>query len=248
VDLGGARPYTRSVAFRDRLLATIRAARPVLEEPGVLVVGSEVPNLLEPGAAATLVVSLDLDVGVPVGRHGDVKKRLGELADFRPSAEEPSVWTPRSPDLLEVNFVGMDPVQDPAEAYVLEDDQLPLLVFGALSLVSPGAVIELAGTRVRLPRPAGLLLEKLVTDRTGEKGERDLLVALGLLMTARPADLDELEAAHLRLRPELRHAVRSNLTILSLMEPRPQMPDPRPRRADVAALLRRLEAADRELA
>lgn len=234
------------MAFRDRLLATIRAARPVLEDPGVLVVGSEVPNLLEPGAAATLVVSQDLDLGVPVARHGAVKQRVAELRDFSPSPDEPSVWTPLSSDLLELNFVGMDSTQDPADAYVLEDDQLPLLVFGALSLVSPGSEIELEGTRVRLPRPAGLLLEKLVTDRTGEKGERDLLVALGLLITARPADLDELEAAYRRLRPELRHTVRSNLTILSLMQPRPGMPDPRPQRAAVAALLRRLEAGDRE--
>lgn len=90
------------MAFRDRLLATIHAARSVLEEPGVLVVGSEVPNLLEPGAAATLVVSQDLDVGVPVVCHAAVKQRLGELlVAFAPSLEEPSVWTPRSPDLLE---------------------------------------------------------------------------------------------------------------------------------------------------
>jgi hypothetical protein len=41
------------VAFGDRLLATIRATRPVLETQGVLVIGSEVPNLLEPGAAAS---------------------------------------------------------------------------------------------------------------------------------------------------------------------------------------------------
>lgn len=239
-------PILGLVAFRDRLLATIRAARPVLEDPGVLVIGSEVPNLLEPGAAATLVVSQDLDLGVPVARHGAVKQRLAELHDLRPSPDEPSVWIPLSSDLLELNFVGMDSTQDPADAYVLEDDQLPLLVFGALSLVSPGSEIELEGTRVRLPRPAGLLLEKLVTDRTGEKGERDLLVALGLLMTATPADLGELEGAHRRLRPELRHTVRSNLTILSLMQPRPGMPDPRPQRAGVAALLRRLEAGDRE--
>jgi len=232
------------VAFRDRLLATIRAARPVLEAEGVLVVGSEVPNLLEPGAAATIIVSQDLDIGVPVDRHAAVKQRLGELHAFEASADEPSVWAPRSPDLLELNFVGMDPAQDPAEAYVLEDDRLPLLVFGALSLVSPGAQIEIEGTRVPLPRPAGLLLEKLITDRTGEKGERDLLVALGLLATARPGDLEEVEEAYRRLRPELRHAVRSNLTILSLLGPRGGMPDPRPRRADVAALLRRLEAGD----
>ncbi|MBI1876031.1 MAG: hypothetical protein HYS05_19370 [Acidobacteria bacterium] len=234
------------MAFRDRLMATSRAARPVLEHPGVLVVGSEVPNLLEPGAAATLVVSQDLDVGVPVDRHASVKQRLSELSEFRPSIDEPSVWTPRSPDLLEVNFIGMDPAQDPAEAYVLDDDQLPLVVFGALSLVSPGDEIELAGTRVRLPRLAGMLLEKLVTDRTGEKGDRDLLVALGLIATASRADLDELEAAYRRLRPELRHVVRANLAILSLIEPRSGMPDPRSRRADVAALLRRLEAGEQD--
>jgi hypothetical protein len=234
------------VAFRDRLIATIRAARPVLESPGVLVVGSEVPNLLEADAAATLVVSQDLDIGVPVDQHRALKQRLGDLRDFEPSPEEPSVWTPRSPGLLELNFLGIDPAQDPAEAYVLEDDRLPLLVFGALSLVSHGTEIELGGTRLTLPRPAGLLLEKLVTDRTGEKGDRDLLVALGVLALATPEDLDEAEAVYGRLRPELRHAVRSNLTILSLLAPRAGMPDPGPRRADVAALLRRLSEAGGE--
>ncbi len=232
------------MAFRDRLLATIRAARPVLSSPGILVVGSEVPNLLEPGAAATLVVSQDLDIGVPVDRHRDLKPRLHELRDFEPSSEEPSVWLPRSPEMLELNFVGMDPRQDPAEAYVLEDEHLPLLVFGALSLVSPGPTIEIEGMSVPLPRPSGLILEKLVTDRTGEKGERDLLVALGLIATSAPGDIDELVQAYGRLRPELRHAVRSNLTILSLLQPREGMPDPRPRRADVSALLRRLEAVE----
>ena len=138
----------------------------------------------------------------------------------------------------------MDRSQDPAEAYVLEDERLPLLVFGALSLLSPGPVLEIEGMRVPLPRPSGLVLEKLVTDRTGEKGERDLLVALGLMATTGPGELDSLVDAYRRLRPELRHAVRSNLTILSLLQPRTGMPDPRPRRADVAAVLRRLEAAE----
>jgi hypothetical protein len=228
-------------------LATIRAARPVLEDPGVLVVGSEVPNLLEPGAAATLVVSQDLDIGVPVERHAAVKARLSALREFRQSADEPSVWVPTSSDLLEVNFVGMDPATDPAEAYVLEDDRLPLLVFGSLSLVSPGAEIDFEGERVRVPRPAGLLLEKLVTDRTAEKGERDLLVALGLLVTATAADRDELEEAYAQLRPELRHTVRTNLTILSLLGPRAGMPDPRPRRTEVVEVIRRLEERDRSL-
>ena len=247
MDPDGVHPYTRPVAFRDRLAATIRAARPALASPGVLVVGSEVPNLLEPGAAATLIVSQDLDLGVPVEGHAALKQRLGELHDFEPSPDEPSVWIPRSPDLLELNFVGMDPAQDPAEAYVLEDDRLPLLVFGALSLVSPGNEIEIGGTRARLPRPSGLMLEKLLTDRTGEKGERDLLVVLALLASTGKGDLGELERAFRRLRPELRHAVRSNLTILSLLGARAGMPDPRPRRADVAALLRRLEAGEADL-
>ncbi len=234
------------MTFRDRLIATIRAARPALESPGVLVVGSEVPNLLERDAAATLVVSQDLDIGVPVDRHAALKERLGDLHEFEPSTDEPSVWTPRSPELLELNFIGMDPSQDPAEAYVLADDRLPLLVFGALSLVSRGAEIEIGGTRLALPRPAGLLLEKLVTDRTGEKGERDLLVALGVLVASAREDLDELDTLYGRLRPELRHAVRSNLTILSLLAPRSGMPDPQPRRAEVVALLRRFEASDTE--
>jgi hypothetical protein len=234
------------VTFRDRLIATIRAARPVLELPGVLVVGSEVPNLLEAGAASTLVVSQDLDVGVPVRAHAALRERLGQLREFEPSADEPSVWTPRTAGLLELNFLGIDPAQDPAEAYVLDDDRLPLLVFGALSLVSPGAEVRIGGTRVTLPRPAGLLLEKLVTDRTGEKGERDLLVALGVLATSAPEDLDELEGLYGSLRPELRHAVRSNLTVLSLLAPRSGMPDPLPRRAEVNALLERLTAADAE--
>jgi hypothetical protein len=38
---------------RDRLVATVLAARPPLEIPGVLVAGSQVPNLLEPDAAST---------------------------------------------------------------------------------------------------------------------------------------------------------------------------------------------------
>jgi hypothetical protein len=86
-----------------------------------------------------------------------------------------------------------------------------------------------------------------VTDRTGEKGDRDLLVVLGVLATAGPGDLEDLETGYRRLRRELRHVVRANLTILSLLGPRSGMPDPRPRRADIAALLRRLEAVDEDI-
>jgi hypothetical protein len=219
----------------------------VLEEPGVLIVGSEVPNLLQPGAASTLVVSQDVDIGVTVACHAAVKRRVGALSGFRPSPEEPSVLVPEADDLLEVNFVGMDPAQDPGDAYVLEDPEFPLMVFGPLSLVQAGGVMEIEGARLPLPRPAGLILEKLVTDRTGEKGDRDLLVALGLLMTASPDDLRELDVTYRGLRAELRHVVRSSLTLLSLTAPRPGMPDPRGERARVAELLRRLETGELDL-
>ncbi len=137
------------MSFRERLLATLRAARPVFEAPGVVVVGSQVPNLREPGAAATLVVSQDVDIGVPVSSHAAVKARLGQVRGLRPSAEEPSVWVPASGDLLEVNFVGIDPAQDPSEVYVLDDDELPLMVFGPLSFILPGAPVEIGASRFR---------------------------------------------------------------------------------------------------
>jgi hypothetical protein len=230
------------VEFRRRLLRTLESIRPVLEEPGVLVVGSEVPNLLEPDAAATLVVSQDVDLAIPVQRVAAVKQRLRDVEGLRPSDEEPSVWIPDGSDRIEVNFVGMDPsLKDPMEARILEDDELPLLVFGALSLVRPGASVVVEDLIIPVPRLAGLLVEKLLTDRSGEKGDRDLLVALALLVLAREEDLAEIDDAFGTLIAELQHAVCSNLAILSLMEPRSGMPDPGPHRARIAALLRRLE-------
>lgn len=238
-------PYTLLVDFRRRLLRTLEAIQAVLEEPGVLVVGSEVPNLLETNAASTLVVSQDVDIMVPVPSHRAVAKRLARIRGLKPSTEEPSVWIPESTDTIEVNFVGMDPtLSDVSEAYVVDDPGLPLLVFGALSLLKPGEPVRIEGLVIPVPRPAGLFVEKLLTDRSGEKGERDRLVALGLLILAGDEELSEVEAIYSGLADELRHSLRSNLTVLSLMEARPGMPDPEPQRARIAALLRRLERLD----
>lgn len=99
-----------------------------------------------------------------------------------------------------------------------------------------------------VPCVAGLLLEKLATERSGEKGDRDLLVALGLLLVAGEADLVEADEQYRSLPAELRHTVRSNLTTLSLLEPRAAMPDPRPHRQLLVALLRRLEGQEESLA
>ena len=204
------------MTFRDRLLGTLRLLRPVLEEPGVLVVGSEVPNLLELGAASTLVVSQDVDLGVPVNRVERIKKHLRKVEGLEPSAEEPSVYVPRSPALIEANFLGLDPrIKEPSETYVLEDVELPLMVFGPLGLLRPGSVIDIGGLRVPLPRPADLIVEKLLTDRTGEKGVRDLLVVAGLLGITRVADLDELVFVASGLSAESRHAISSSLTLCS---------------------------------
>lgn len=82
--------------------------QPVLRVPGVLIVGSEVPNLLDPDVASTLVVSQDVDIAVPVERHEEVKARLGELRGLVRAAEEPSVWLPQEAGFIEVNFIGMD--------------------------------------------------------------------------------------------------------------------------------------------
>lgn len=230
------------MTFRDRLLTSLRAIRPVLDVPGILVGGSQVPNLLEPNAASTLVVSQDVDIVVPVASHAQVKAALGDVEGYAPSAEEASVWIPATDERLEVNFIGSDPsLREAADSYLLEDDRLPLLVFGLLSHLRPGPQLELADVSVPLPRPAGLLVEKLLTDRSGLKGERDLLVALGLLLVAQPSDLDEIETSFSALQPDEKEAVLSSLGVISLLKPLPQMPDPTTSRETVGRLLERLQ-------
>jgi len=241
VDSHDPTPIIARVDFLTRLAETLGAFEPVLREPGVMVVGSEVPNILMPDASVPLVISRDVDLGVPVSALGAVKRRLGAVAGFRPSPDEPSVWLPGS-DLLEVNFLGIDPrITDVWDNYVLEDAELPLLVFGGLSLLEPGPARRFGGIEVPLPRTAGLLVEKLITDRSGEKGDRDLLVALGLLLVASGEDLVEAVGLCETLGPEGRHAVKSNLTVLSLLAPRPGMPDPVTGRERVASFLRLLD-------
>jgi hypothetical protein len=236
------------VSFRARLLTTLHELQPILDVDGVMIVGSQVPNLLEPGAAATLVVSQDVDIAVPVERHGAVKARLGALRRLRPSADEPSVWLPDGPELIEANFLGIDrTIRTAGDTYVREDRELPLMVFGPLSLVQRGQRLELAGLRLPLPRPAGLLLEKLLTDRSGVKGDRDLLVALALILLAEEGDLTEVDVSFRGLGAEERHAVTGNLAVLSLLEALPGMPDPKAGRASVEALLRSLEAITGEV-
>jgi hypothetical protein len=230
------------VTFREKLIGTLHRLRPVLEEPGVLVVGSEVPNLLQPGAASTLVVSQDVDLAVPVDRVESFKRRLAQVHGLIPSVEEPSVYVPTEPGLIEANFLGIDPrIRDASETYVLEDADLPLMVFGPLGLLRPGPVVELEGLRVPLPRVADLMAEKLLTDRTEEKGVRDLLVVAGMLIAASSDDLDELVRVAGSLSFESRHAICSALTVLSLMEGRVAMPAPAPVRVMVKHLLSRIE-------
>jgi len=229
------------VTFRDRLLATLRCIAPVLEVKGVLVIGSEVPNLLERGAASTLVISQDVDIGIPISAHAEVKRQLELVSGLRPSSEEPSVWLPADATCIEVNFVGFDPSSsDPGSTWVFEDEALPLMVFGALSFLREGPPIHAEGLRVPVPRIAGLLLEKLVTDRTGEKGDRDLLVCAGLIEVSTPGDLDELVETLAGLSKEIKQTIRANLSSLSLLPKLAGMPDPELSRGPIAVLLSRV--------
>jgi hypothetical protein len=231
------------MAFRDRLIATLRLAQPVLDVPEVMIGGSQVPNLLEPEAASTLVVSQDVDIVVPVGRHAEVVQALARVRGLAPAPDEPSVWVPTGdPVPLEVNFIGLDPdISDTAESYVFEHDRLPLLVFGLLSLLREGRELVVGDVHARLPRPAGLLVEKLLTERAGLKGQRDLLVALGLLLVAEEADLEEVVRIASSLPAAQRGALQSALVVLSLAQPLDGMPDPAGARDRVARLLDRLE-------
>jgi hypothetical protein len=86
-----------------------------------------------------------------------------------------------------------------------------------------------------------LLLEKLLTERSGLKGERDLLVALGLLMVSDDADLQEAVKIFSGLTSEQRGTVLGGLAVLSLMKPLPEMPDPSAAREQVVRLIERLE-------
>lgn len=232
----------KSVHFREKLLNTLRTVQPLFQEEGVVVIGSEVPNLLEHDAASTLVVSQDVDIAIDVHRHAQIRARLDELTGLVQSKDEPSVWLPAREGLLEVNFVGVDAtLENPTDAYAFDDDKLPLLVFGGLSFVLPPKWYEIEGMRVPLANPAGLVLEKLLTDRTGAKGDRDLLVVVGLLQTAANSELEDFLRLCARLPKDLCTLVQSNLSILSLMEPHPGMPDPEPVRRQIASLLQRLQ-------
>lgn len=232
------------MSFRDRLMATLRAIGPLFEVEGVLVAGSEVPNLLEQDARASLVVSQDVDIAVPISKHAEVKARLDRLEGLVPSSDEPSVWVPTSEERIEVNFIGYDPDSDDVRGVrVFDDDRLPLLVFGPLSFLRRGREIDVGGLLVPVPRNAGLLLEKLVTERSSTKGDRDVLVALGLLLVATEDDREELVTSFRALPPDLKQAVRSNLTLLSLLDRTEGMPDPTGERARIAALLAELDHA-----
>ncbi len=107
---------------------------------------------------------------------------------------------------------------------MLEDAELPVMVFAPPGLLRPGPVVEVEGLRVPLPRTADLVVEKLLSDRPGEKGVRDLLVVAGLLVSATDADVAEVVSIARSLSAEARYAICSSLTALSLLPARAGMP------------------------
>src|SRR4051794_12285 len=71
------------------------------------------------------------------------------------------------------------------------DRESVFLRFGPLSLLSEGPSLEIDGLHIPMPRPSGVAVEKLIADRSGEKGNRDLLVLAGLL-----CHMSETDVAH----------------------------------------------------
>ncbi len=68
---------------------------------------------------------------MPHLRCSEAESALRAVEGLRPSPDEPSAWVPTRPGLIEVNFIGMDPaLGDAGDTCVLEDVELPLLVFG----------------------------------------------------------------------------------------------------------------------
>ena len=65
-----------------------------------------------------------------------------------------------------------------------------------------------------------------------------------LVLVSEAHDLAEIETLYQGLSPELRYTARSGLSTLSLLEPRPSMPDPTLHRLRVAELLARLERTE----
>jgi hypothetical protein len=69
------------MTFRDRLIGSLRVMQPVLDVPGVLVGGSQVPNLLEPAAASTLISSLTtISLMKPIPEMPDPVSARAEVA------------------------------------------------------------------------------------------------------------------------------------------------------------------------
>ncbi len=220
------------------LLETVKAARSLIEIPDVLVVGSQVPNLMQPTGSDLLVVSRDLDLAVTRQAIPDVKACLPTLTHFAPSSSEPAVLLPKSGNLLEVNLLGLD--RDCERSYIREDPDLPLVFFGSLSLLKTGPRLVIAGVTVQLPECASLLLEKLATERSGRKGDRDLLVAAGLLGLMRQPEIDRFELLATCADEELRYHIVSNLAILSMLPDVEGMPSAAARRQEISDLVRRL--------
>lgn len=79
--------------------------------------------------------------------------------------------------------------------------------------------------------------------RGGVWAQVELLTADERLMAAlgHAEKFDELETTYQQLAPELRYTILSNLSLLSPLEPRRQMPDPTPHRERIARLMLRLE-------
>ena len=155
--------------------------------------------------------------------------------------DEPSVWTPRAPALLELNFVGTHPALDlGAGLCLLRRPASPARLWSLVARVK--------GRRARSRRDSAGSAATLraaareAGDRSHRrKGRAAPAVAVGS-WPRRPRGSRQLAGLYRRLWPEC--ATRFDPTYEPAASRLPaENADPHPRRAEVGALLRRLEAA-----
>ncbi|MEW5692344.1 MAG: hypothetical protein AB1765_03500 [Candidatus Hydrogenedentota bacterium] len=206
-----------TISFRTKLLNTLKILKDIL--PHTIIIGSEVPNLIRINKKVDLFVSEDIDVGIPVLKFKIIKsgiKRL--LKKYYVSRDEPSILCPKTNELLEINFLGIDKnLDDLDDVYIFRDGLVSFIVFGTLSLIK-GKKVSINGMKVILAEPASLLVEKLLTERSHIKGERDIIVA-GLLLEV--IDIKK-EMKHIlaminALNKDKRYLIQDNLSTLILI-------------------------------
>ncbi|MBE7439598.1 MAG: hypothetical protein HS115_14165 [Spirochaetales bacterium] len=196
---------------------TLRDLRPVADQ--VIVIGSEVPNLSRIHSGADLFVSQDIDLAVPIENLERTDEQIPMLFEhYRQSSDEPSILLPRDDARLEINFLGVDfRSQDLDDISLHRGRHISFLAFGTLTLIKP-VDLTIEKHRFRVAEHRSLFLEKILTERSSIKGERDLYVAALVFKEIQsPQEIIHMREDILALDSERKFFASDNLASLILM-------------------------------